>query len=78
MKQEYDAQISNNTWTLTELPKGQLIFCNDEALKSDLKAKLSSTFRMKDMGSAVSCSGIRITRTERSVSLDQRFYFASI
>lgn len=55
-----------------------LIFSNDEALKDELKAKLSSTFRMKDLGPAASCLGIRITRAEGSVSLDQEAYIESI
>ncbi|KXJ71784.1 hypothetical protein RP20_CCG019713 [Aedes albopictus] len=55
-----------------------LIFSNDAALKNNLKAKLSSTFRMKDLGSAVSCLGIRITRAKGSVSLDQEAYIDSM
>lgn len=47
-------------------------------LKNYLKAKLSSTFRMKNKKPAMSCLIIRFTRTERSVSLNQRAYIDSI
>ena len=55
-----------------------LIFSNDEQLKDAIKDKLSSTFRMKDLGPAASCLGIRIVCKENSVTLDQEAYINSI
>lgn len=39
-----------------------LIFWNDEPMLSDLKKFLMTNFKMKDLGIAEYCLGIRITR----------------
>lgn len=55
-----------------------MLFSNDEDLKNEIKAKLNSLFRMKDLGPAKSCLGIRITRTEEGIGLDQEAYIESV
>lgn len=55
-----------------------IIFSNDEALTNDIKAKLSDAFRMKDLGKASNCLGIRITREKNAVALDQEAYIESV
>lgn len=55
-----------------------MIFSNDEAWKNKLKHQLSSCFRMKDLGQAQHCLGIRIGRSKDSITLDQEAYVESI
>lgn len=55
-----------------------IIFTNDETVTKDIKAKLNQTFRMKDLGKASSCLGIRITREKNAIALDQEAYIESL
>lgn len=55
-----------------------VIVSNDEGVKNEIKAKLSSTFRMKDLGPVSSCLGIRVTRGQGCVALDQQAYIESM
>ncbi|XP_062544965.1 uncharacterized protein LOC134211764 isoform X1 [Armigeres subalbatus] len=55
-----------------------IIFSSDEELTKEIKAKLNKTFRMKDLGKASSCLGIRINREKSAVALDQEAYIESI
>lgn len=54
-----------------------LLFFNDECMKDELKTKLSSIFRMKDLRTAESCPEIRITRNEDDIALNQEAYVES-
>ena len=55
-----------------------MIFSNDVAWKKQLKKHLCSCFRMKDLGAAQHCLGIRIQRTKETIKLDQEIYIESI
>lgn len=57
-----------------------LIFYNDEDLKNELKFILTKNFKMKDLGRATSCVGLRITRdaTSGKIFLDQENYIHHI
>lgn len=55
-----------------------LIFSNDIKTIKHVKEKLTSHFRMKDMGEASSILGIRITRSKDSIKLDQSQYIADV
>lgn len=57
-----------------------LIFTNDRNLKRKLKAYLSKHFKMKDLGEAKYCLGIRITRrrAEGKLWLDQQAYVEEV
>lgn len=57
-----------------------LIFSNEKLWESQLKLELSSNFQMKDMGSASSILGIRITRdkTNETIAIDQSQYLAAV
>lgn len=55
-----------------------IIFSNDNMLTNEIKMKLNNTFRMKDLGPASSCLGIRITRENGAVALDQEAYIESV
>ena len=55
-----------------------MIFSNDVAWKKQLKKHLCSCFRIKDLGVAQHCLGIRIQRTKDTIKLDQEVYIESI
>lgn len=55
-----------------------LIFYKDEEKLKKLKQSLSLDFKMKDMGTAKGCLGIRINQTEDSIELDQSIYVEEI
>ncbi|KXJ84276.1 hypothetical protein RP20_CCG014294 [Aedes albopictus] len=57
-----------------------LIFTNDGRLKKKLKQFLMQNFKMKDLGPATHCLGIRIKRNRREgkLSLDQQAYIEEI
>lgn len=54
------------------------IFWKDELILKKLKNSLSSTFKMKDMGQATNCVGIRITYTDDGICLDQSTYINDV
>ena len=51
-----------------------LIFYKDATKLNDLKKTLCTKFKMKDMGSAKGCIGIRIKQSAGSIELDQETY----
>lgn len=55
-----------------------LIFYKDEEQLKALMAVLCSRFRMKDMGPAKGCIGIRIKQTDKGIELDQQVYVEEI
>lgn len=57
-----------------------LILWNNESWKNELKRKLTSQFKMKDLGKASNILGIRIQRNEQlgTISLDQQNYAEAI
>ncbi len=55
-----------------------LIFWREKATMEKLKSSLSSMFRMKDMGIAETCVGIKIKHTSHGISLDQCSYIEEI
>lgn len=57
-----------------------LIFYNDESMLKNLKVFLTSNFKMKDLGDAEYCLGIKITRDFKNgiVRLDQETYTRKI
>lgn len=55
-----------------------LIFWKDEAQLKEIKRALGSAFKMKDMGPAKECVGIRITQGENNIQLDQSSYAEEI
>lgn len=57
-----------------------LLFTNDQALKKKLKAFLNSRFKMKDLGEAKLCLGLRITRDRKNgkLWLDQKQYLKDV
>jgi hypothetical protein len=55
-----------------------LIFGTDEAEIMKIKKQLCSEFKMKDLGEAKQCLGIRITREANQISLDQEKYIEEI
>ena len=55
-----------------------MIFSNNEEMKNQLKTKLSSMFRMKDLGPAELCLGIRVNYLNDGIALDQEAYIETI
>lgn len=55
-----------------------LIFSNDTQFRKELKEKLMKEFKMKFLGKAKQCLGIRITREENLIYLDQEDYIRKI
>lgn len=57
-----------------------IILSNDLKLKNDLKDKLKSTFKMKDLGTAEHVLGIKITRDRNlgTISIDQSQYIQEV
>lgn len=55
-----------------------LIFYEHDSELMKLKSKLCDAFKMKDMGSAKGCIGIRINQTTKSIELDQSIYIVEI
>lgn len=55
-----------------------LIFWKNESVLNEIKTSLSNSFKMKDMGKAQGCIGIRITQTNDGVELDQSKYINEI
>lgn len=51
-----------------------LLFSNDEKYQGELKSKLMSDFKMKFLGKAKQCLGMRITRNDGNIYLDQENY----
>lgn len=54
------------------------IISKDKSILNQLNKSLSSTFKMKDMGTAKNCVGIRITYTEDNICLDQTTYINNV
>ncbi|KAG7300019.1 hypothetical protein JYU34_017061 [Plutella xylostella] len=134
MDVEYESLLENDTWILTDLPKGkraipckwvyktkrnengeivkykarlvikgykqrkdidyQEVFApvvrytslrclvataaNREGTVNTVKEKLTQKFKMKDLGEARFCIGLKITRKEDEISLDQSLYIEKI
>lgn len=55
-----------------------LIFWKDAKTLAKIKESLSSTFKMKDLGAATNCVGIRIKQTDQYIELDQAMYINEI
>lgn len=55
-----------------------LIFYQDENELKALQQQLCSEFKMKDMGTAKGCIGVRINRNEKTIELDQEIYIWEI
>lgn len=55
-----------------------LIFYENAEKLYAIKTLLSQTFKMKDMGGAKGCIGIRITQKEDCIELDQSVYIEEI
>lgn len=55
-----------------------LIFYHDEQQLKQLKGQLCERFRMKDMGAAKGCVGIRIKQSSNSIELDQTVYIEEV
>lgn len=55
-----------------------MIFSNNLRMKNELKTELSSKFKMKDIGEAKSILGMRVTRNNGSISIDQSKYIQEI
>lgn len=55
-----------------------LIFYKNEDELEELKALLSQKFKMKDMGTAKGCIGIRINQKGSSIEIDQSIYVGEI
>lgn len=55
-----------------------LIFSNDTMFRENLKKKLSSQFKMKILGKAKQCLGLKITRENGNIYLDQEKYILDI
>lgn len=55
-----------------------LIFSNNIKMIRALKKKLASSFKMKDMGEASSVLGMKITRSEDSIKIDQAKYISDV
>ena len=55
-----------------------LIFYKCEEKLKELKASLSENFKMKDMGMAKGCIGMRINQTSNGIELDQSIYINEI
>lgn len=56
-----------------------LIFWKNAEKRDEIKKSLSGAFKMKDMGAASNCVGLRITRHENGdISLDQSTYIKQI
>lgn len=51
-----------------------LIFWQNENVLNELKKQLSQSFKMKDMGKAQGCIGMRISQTATGIELDQCKY----
>lgn len=54
------------------------IYWKNETTLKELKRSLSSSFKMKDMGLAKSCVGIRVTYMEDGIGLDQSAFINDI
>lgn len=57
-----------------------LLFTNDSEMKKKLKTYLNSRFKMKDLGEAKLCLGLRITRdrTKGKIWIDQQQYILDV
>lgn len=55
-----------------------LIFSNYDPWLLDVKTYLSQTFKMKDLGPAKHCLGMRICQTSDAITLDQQTYIEEI
>lgn len=55
-----------------------LIFYKDNAKLKNIIETLSNSFKMKDMGPARGCIGIRIRQTENGIELDQQVYIEEV
>lgn len=54
------------------------IYWKDQSILNELKKSLCSTFKMKDMGRAKNCVGIRITYTDDGICFDQSIYISDV
>jgi hypothetical protein len=55
-----------------------LIFYKDRKCLENLQNILTNTFKMKDIGDAKGCIGIRINRNDEKIELDQQIYVEEI
>lgn len=55
-----------------------LLFCNNMDTLAVIKKTLGDKFKMKDMGEASSVLGMRITREENAIKVDQSKYIADV
>ena len=55
-----------------------LIFSNCDRWKTEIKARLSQEFKMKDIGPAKYVLGIRVSRSKNQIALDQENYVEAI
>ncbi|MBL4769565.1 MAG: hypothetical protein JKY61_00075, partial [Planctomycetes bacterium] len=57
-----------------------LIFADDSSVMADFKAKISSRFKMKDLGDPDLCLGVKIVydRTARTLTLSQEHYLRNV
>lgn len=55
-----------------------LIFWRDPKTLAKIKSSLSSTFKMKDLGTATHCIGVRIKQTNEYIEIDQTTYINEI
>lgn len=55
-----------------------LIFWKNKTVLNELKKQLSQSFKMKDMGEAQGCIGMKISQTATDIKLDQCKYINDI
>ncbi|GAU39727.1 hypothetical protein TSUD_144940 [Trifolium subterraneum] len=82
---EMNSLESNKTWHLVELPPGckpigyeLLVFGSNIYAVNAVKSLLSNNFEIKDLGEANVILGIKITRSEMGISIDQSHYVEKI
>lgn len=68
----------NSTLFLAIYVDDILIFWQDENVLHELKKKLSQSFKMKDLGEAQGCIGMKITQKADGIELDQIKYINDI
>lgn len=55
-----------------------LIFCNNSKILRNMKKKLSKIFKMKDMGEVSTILGIKISRNQDTIKIDQTKYINDV
>lgn len=82
-KSKYDSclfyKVENNKLLITAVYVDDiLLFCNDDNWLKNIKDFLNQKFQMKDLGAATHILGMRITRGENFIALDQELYIQNI